>query len=178
MADNITPRGFVYGIKKPDDDRQENRIIESLFFNHLANRIKLESLEFKRALIEHTLEAFGTDNFLEWYYNQYNSPYLSDVHLDFLRDTIGFIYGKPRKYFVEVWDDLLDRTDIKHRPIHKELIEREFFGITETHIRPVLVEDVIKEWATKENGLADMLYTLFLLFGKRYDEKVSYLGRY
>lgn len=174
--DNITPRGFIYGVDTPDDDREPNKAIEYLFYNNLANSLKTESLAYKRKIIEVALTAFGTSNFLNWFYNQFKSRYLSTTHFEFLLDTLHFISTGNRKFNLEAWDSIISKDEIVYTKEHQDTkVVDEFFGISSAGVvrttKNYLVKDVLKLWVSRHNGFNDLLYTINILFSTNYTGK-------
>lgn len=166
----LTPRGFVHGLGSISGERGVDVPIETLFFNHLAKTLKSETFTFRKTLLTHAVKAFGTTDLQLWYFKQFDSPYLSALHLDFLRDTLNYLATGERRYELTVWDSLLRRgTATTPAYIRKEDIELEYFGVSEAgKIRKAknrLVKDNLKVWITRENGFNDLLYTLYILLG-------------
>lgn len=176
MASNITPRGFLVGLKKPEKDAELNTTVEKLFFGSLAKNYQHEKMEFRRQAIEAAYEAFGTTFFKEWYDHQKDSPYFTEMHQDFLRDTLQFLETGERKFHLETWDALLSR-DCAEKATETDYneIEVEFFGLPQAGIirkvRPYRLPDLICKWTKQEEGFQDLIYTLFILFGKPYQRE-------
>lgn len=177
MADNITPRGFVIGGKKADDNADANVFVESLFFNYIGKRISIDTVAFRREMVLTVMKAFGeVPNFNHWYRNQFTSPYLSDLHVEFLRDTIRYLLTGTRKYSLEVWDSIIKRGEIvTPNAGDDDEDERKFFGISSSGVyrKPKIVKipDIVTLFMEKKNGAADLLYTAYILFGKDYSER-------
>ena len=168
---SITPRGFIYGLGSITGDIPANTTVEALFFNHLAKNLKADTLEFRKQQLKTAIKAFGTVSFYDWYFKQVESPYLTTLHLDFLRDTLNYLSGRSRKYELTVWDALIRRgSQVTPSYILKDDIDLEYFGISASGVvrQPVnrMVKDALKNWITKDNGFNDMLYTLYILTGK------------
>lgn len=174
--DNLTPRGFIVGLEKPDDDVGPNRPLESLFYNYLAGRLRFESYDFRDGVIKTVLQAFGTDDFTRWFLRQSLSPYYTEKHLEFLRDMLRYMEGQETRYDTDVWDCLITRGGtIPFTPVEdQDAIELQFFGIStdnrQRDYRPFYVSDLIERYAEREGGLQKLLYTCVILFGDNYKE--------
>lgn len=178
MADNVTPRGFVIGAKPADDDAENNKYVESLFFNQLSRRIELDSFAFRKQVILQAFNAFGqVPSFNHWYSNQFTSPYLTDMHVAFLRDMLKFMLDGTRRYNLETWDSILSREDVlaSKNPEMDDEIEHDFFGISSPGMirKPISVKipDVVKAFMKQPNGTSELIYTLYILFGKNYQDQ-------
>ena len=174
MADNITERGFVIGWKAADDDAAPNKLVDALHYNLMANRLKGDSFEFRKATIKAALNAFGTTRFIDWYMAQFTSPYLDDSHLNFLRDTLRFIGGGERQYDLSVWDSIVSRNDIVMSKLEPDTVEHDFFGISSNGVIRTPCSwptaHVIYRWIAQPNGFADLSYSLSILFGGEYQD--------
>lgn len=178
MPDNITPRGFLIGLDKPDDDAEPNRAIESFFFNYLKGSLKMESFEFRKELVRQVLSLFCTETLLyRWWFHQQHSPYFTESHLEFLRDILRYAKNEPMKYDFEAWDSLIGREEgaLFTPPADEQYeIEYTFFGITTDNVHrelvPYRITDLIEDYAKQEGGLGKLLYACYILFGKHYRE--------
>lgn len=180
MPDNITPRGFVVGTSRADDEAEANLAVTALWEQYLSRRMLIDSFDFRDAVIRAVLGAFDTVNFRDWYFNQRTSPFVNDMHRRFLVDTLNFICGCEREFELITWDSLLDKQQVP-TPIDKQEVsetEASFFGIsTGSVVRDriddhVFLRDIVAKWCQRENGVVDMLYSTHILFGKPNKEPV------
>ena len=174
MAKNLTPRGFVVGHKRADDDCAPNFTVDSLFTAFITKQLNLRKLSFKKSILQAALTAFGVESFTDWCRNQTTSPALSELHADFIKDTINFITGHERKYDLTTWDSIISRSNVPtntrielERPTFDSL--EDFFGVSNGGVYRVhkanFLEDVLVQWTSREDGFADLIYTLYILFG-------------
>lgn len=179
MPNNITPRGFVFGDQAADDNVGGNKIIEGLYFTYLSRRIELDKIAFRREIILAAYNAFGKNDdnitFNRWYYNQFTSPYLSELHVEFLRDTLKFMDSGTRKYNIETWDSLLSRVEKVPAKTMDDTIELNTFGISSPGVirTPIIITlpNFVRSFMKKKDGTAELLYTLYILFGENYQEQ-------
>ena len=171
MANNITPRGFVYGVKPADENREPNFKLDAIFTAMISRPLDLKKLQFKRMVIEEALKAFGTNSFTDWIMNQITSPFMDELHIDFIKDTVNYILTGERKYDSSTWNSIISR-EIVVPATRVELTDLgidEFLGISSGGVpreyRINYVKDVLKVWLTSESSLQDLIYTLYILFG-------------
>ena len=147
-----------------------NPHVEALYAALIKNNIKINDPTFRTKILTVAMTAFGTNNFLIWVLSQYNSPAASDLHNNFILDTLHYIEYGSRDMSLENWMALLTITDEGNNigTINDKV--KEFFGVNKdapiglAKLNIQLV-DIIQKWCSKPNGLEDLIGTLHILFG-------------
>lgn len=146
-----------------------NRAVDKLYGQYINRAVLTTAVEFRRQVLATALHAFGTRNFEVWFSSQRQSPKVGRTHLDFLEDTIQFIWSGRRNMDVNTWLAILEAEDVGDRSgAYSELVN-EFFGIRSYGLERVErnrdMVDVIQGWCSQSGGIEDMLCTLHVLFG-------------
>lgn len=188
----IYPRGFLgYDIGLPISVNKDSvtDILSSLKYNRLSKpepRVVIsntavktlmeqmlfspkagQSQEWREAVLTTALKAFGTRSFYEWCSLQEKSPYLSDLHVRFLNDTLRFIQTGVREMSIRNWSLLVHPSQTPHKAA-VTYDYRKFFGVGQATImnRSALLRDIIPTWVARPGGYADLLQTLNIVFGE------------
>ncbi|TXI10402.1 MAG: hypothetical protein E6Q68_08300 [Polynucleobacter sp.] len=153
-----------------------NPEIDSLYQLMSTTPLVIGDIGFKEKVISEALVAFGTDHLSSWVDYQNKSPYLGDLHKEFITDTLCFIATGKRRMSLFTWISLLDdkgRNDGKNLSVkeprglvteyEKNMISSWFEG--HGRLKPHIV-DSINEWLMQDNGLNDLVVTLAILFGE------------
>ena len=103
-------------------------------------------------------------NFLQWLKLQENNPTVSDLHMQFLNDTIDFILTGKRSLTVWQWYSLIkaDTTSLQAKPTTfaaKRLTEN-YRGLFDN-------ESIVQQWVSQPYGYEDLITTLFVILGER-----------
>lgn len=188
----IYPRGFLgYDIGLPINVNKDSvtDILSSLKYNRLSkpeprvvisNAAVKELMEqmlfstqathsqaWREGVLSTALKAFGTRSFFEWCQMQEKSPYLTDLHVRFLNDTLNFIQTGVREMSIRNWALLVHPTPTPHKAAVKYEYGK-FFGVGQPSIvsRSSLLRDIIPTWVARPGGYADLLQTLNIIFGE------------
>lgn len=140
-------------IPNPNVDKVMNEYVNKPL--HCAN------FGFVVDVIEIAIHAFGTSNFTNWYVMQHKSPVTTDLHIRFLNETIDFILTGERKTNVFTWLNLLACTENtgNYTLVDNNILAKIEKGGIKT------IKELLIVWLRKENGLNDLVMTLFILFG-------------
>lgn len=131
------------------------------------NRDKVRTLkEFdeKQRVIEFAISVFGK-SFRYWYAAQKFSKCFSERHQGYIDDTFNFILGGNRKLANESWYRLLDDTRVQQSSY---IPDRLFHNPNKTG--PFIPNDIVEVlilWVSRENGVNDLLESLYVIYGKR-----------
>lgn len=126
----------------------------------------LTKFEFREKILKEAKQAFafltGT-SFQKWVQLQVDKESVTDMHMHFLNETIGFIFGKTRTMTVHQWYSLLEaRSTNNHSDISLNINN---LGIDSSSIYSL--EKVIQLWVSRKDGFEDLLNSLFVIFGER-----------
>lgn len=146
-------------VSKPD-----TKIIELHRSNYTAF-INNDSFEFKREAIANCIRLYG--NFYVWLkYQLFYNRFLHGTNQDFLLDTLWYIKTGERKMMLPVWESIITQyPDIGPvKPVrHSDITIANFIDSDSNLVNPY--SNYITEWTSHPDGLNDMLYTTYLLFG-------------
>jgi hypothetical protein len=106
------------------------------------------------------VELFGGNHLLSFIQEnlKYNR-FKSDLHFEFLKDTIEFIKTGKRSMSISTWQSLLiiptgKMSTTQAAKTTYSMNPSEYSGAT------------IQKWLTQENGLADLTYSMRIIFGR------------
>lgn len=147
-----------------------NPVVETLYGQWINRSPETTSFEFRKKVLIAALDAFGTDNFYEWFAAQHASPAFGDLHKRFLEDTLFFLQNGKRQMDLMTWTSLVTINDAGERLFETTELAREFFGIADADHqwrRPDnrKITEVIQKWLTHARGFDDLVGSLHLLFG-------------
>lgn len=147
-----------------------NHEVEYLYEKLLRDFQPLKTMLFRKEVLLTTFRAFGTINFHSWCLLQLKSPNFSNLHIEFLNDTVRFIQTGERKMNVETWTSLLNQLEVKdsigkHRELSSEL--KSFFQPEYSNtMENMLLQDIITLWTSRHNGFEDLIMSMHVFFGK------------
>ncbi len=147
-----------------------NPTVETLYGQWINRAPETTSFEYRKKVWIAALNAFGTNNFYEWFVAQYASPAFGDLHKRFLEDTLHFLQEGRREIDLTVWTSLISVTDAGERDLELADDGKEFFGIADAEHQWRRADnrqltEVIQKWLTHARGFDDLVGTLHLLFG-------------
>lgn len=124
-----------------------------------------ESFAYKREVIKTCIRLYG--NFYNWLtYQLTQNRFIYGVNQEFLIDTLWYIKTGERKMMLPVWESIIaqypDMEGVKSVRLDDTMVEN--FLNNKTSANPY--SDYIAEWTSHVDGLSDMIYTTYLLFGK------------
>lgn len=106
------------------------------------------------------VELFGNNNLYSFVQaNLLHNRFKSDLHWEFLKDTLEFIKTGKRSMSIGTWKSLLVLENNKLSRTHApkttySMNSAEYSGAT------------IQKWLTQDNGLADLTYSMYIIFGR------------
>ena len=180
----ITPRGFLgnslgdnvklplgtfskSNVVGPDQNNFGGRVtipnpnIDKLMNEYTNKAINCMNFGFVIDTIEIAIHAFGTNSFKSWYIAQHKSPVTTALHIRFLNETIDFILTGERRTNVFTWLNLLACTENtgNYTLVDSTVLNKIDSGGIKT------IKELLIIWLRKENGLNDLIMSLFILFG-------------
>lgn len=146
-------------ITKPDE------VIAGLHHSNYGTIVNNESFDYKKAVIEACIRLYG--NFYNWVlYQLLYNRFLHGTNQDFLIDTIWYIKTGERKMMLPVWQSVLtqypDIGPVKSTRLQDTTLES---FLTNPSNKKNPFSNYITEWTSHPDGLYDMIYTTYLLFG-------------
>jgi len=152
--------------KQTQEPKEVNRNIEGMWRHMNETFGAFDNFEFREKVLCIALTAFGTSNFADWLKVQQDGPSTGDMHMEFLRDTFGFIMTGKRKMNLHNWTLLLSMTEITHNVTKDDGSFDAFFRSSDKRLQNTKLIDVIQRWCSQPSGFADLAQTLHVLFGE------------
>ena len=91
--------------------------------------------------------------------NMRKQQFASELHFEFLQDTLGYIRTGKRKMNIRMWMQLLS---VKRGKLSKKYISANAYTM-----KPECYRNLgIREWVSHDDGLVDLVYSLYIIFGK------------
>jgi hypothetical protein len=124
----------------------------------------LKEFDEKEKVIKYAISVFGK-SMRYWYNTQKFSYCFSEHHQNYVDDTFGFILGNKRIAANESWYRLLDATRVDESAFD----EYKWFNGNNTarSFMPDNIIDLLCLWISRENGIYDLLETMYVIYGKR-----------
>lgn len=178
----------AYILNKPQKDTDNlffyHKLVEQVYSEYNKNQNLAASFEFQEKAVLAFMNALGSLNFATWCALQNDNPFLSDMHVRFIKDTAGFIAGLGRQVQPESWMLILDRNNSFSKTIGQKIEMSTIFKSqtkdsyvlypksTQDHLNiPVETALLLKSWFSRPQGFADFMVTLKIIFGKQSTQK-------
>lgn len=147
-----------------------NSVVE--IYNALVRRQVISTdFDFRERVIKVALTAFGTTNFQQWAELQKESPTFTQLHADFIVDTVRFITTGKRYIPVQTWESMIGPGS--NDPTDKIEFDATVMGglptgysVRNQQPSTVNLNNVIALWLSRTGGFTDLVYTLYTLFGE------------
>lgn len=140
--------------------------VEELHKSNFTAFVNNDSFEFKKEVIETCIRLYG--DFYRWLqYQLIMNRFVYGVNQEFLIDTLWYIKTGERKVMLPVWESIItqypDLGDVKPKRLEDTMVES-FLKSGSNYDNPY--SGYITEWTSHPDGIYDMLYTTYLLFGR------------
>lgn len=150
-----------------------NESIIELYNQVVGRQVIHTRFDFRERAIKVALRSFGIKNFLVWAELNKDSPTFTQLHADFIMDTMRFISTGKRELPVDTWERMIapGSNDPINKIQYKEEVIKNFpcgYDNTARKISDYDIHKVISKWLSKPGGFSDMIVTLYILFGDRY----------
>lgn len=112
------------------------------------------------AMLRHIVPLFGSLNLHNFFYlNFTRNEFYSDLHYEFLKDTVEFIKTGKRSMSIRTWMQLLS--------VPRGKMSKKYVGNTTYTMKPNYYQSLsIQQWISQDNGFVDLVYSLHIIFGK------------
>lgn len=143
-----------------------NSRVNNLYNQYSKNLSVSGNFAFRKQILSLALDLFRPLGSLYIFANQKESTYISQLHIDFLVDTILFIYTGKRTVNISTWNRMLAlneaSTTIDTSKLDKLIdntVDSPYGALSSTP------EKLVQDWCSNENGIEDLLCTLYILLG-------------
>lgn len=177
----------AYILNKPLSDNENlffyHKGVEELYEDYCKNTAAYACLEKQEAFILVALDAFSKLTFASWIALQNENPRITELHYEFIIDTLKFIQGHGRRMSIETWGLIIDKDNLFDKKMAKKFKLDEFFNASAgaydvlegsdvpLYNLPYKMADLLKIWLTRPMGFNDFVMTVSLIFGKRNSRK-------
>lgn len=144
-----------------------NEEIHSLYKEMVNDPAITHDFEFRERILKAAALMLGLGGIHEWLDIQNKYARVSTWHIEFLIDTIRYIATGNRQTSLPVIDSLIIRVP-DGRPIELEKCEelKELLNKGNAYLGG-MISPVLNKWVSHRGGYADLLQTLWLIFGDR-----------
>lgn len=138
---------------------QSNTMIDRIYSKTINSQTALDDAAFREAIYCEALKAFGTDSLFAWIVAQKENPYFDSMQNRFVDETLGYAFRGHRRFHVSTYLTCLTIG-------HKNAFQKGQF-MTEywESIREMSIADFLIRWLSQDDGLTDMVQSLWIMFG-------------
>lgn len=143
-----------------------NKDIAELFRLWAADKKHIKNEEYRERVIILAYKLFQHKSLYGWMLDQITvlNKTLNQTHIEFLLETVNFIFGIERKLTVVQWARLL-------------LVNNDVFNYKDDFIRNFTrdikrlqgsdLTNTLQLWLSNPNGLEDLMISMYVIFGDR-----------
>lgn len=159
-----------------------NETIIEIYNQVVGRQVHHVKFDYRERVIRVALRSFGVDDFRTWLEVNKSSPTFTQLHADFLMDTLRFIATGKRKIPVDSWERMISTGT--NDPFNKIKYDEEELSKFESSMsfgndgliiganvgqgkRPYAINNVVNKWLSHIGGFSDMVVSLYILFGDR-----------
>jgi hypothetical protein len=148
-----------------------NESVVEIYNAVLRRQVIHTDFEFRERVIKVALNAFGVKNFETWVKLQKESPTFTQLHADFITDTVRFIATGKRNLPSMTWERLIgpgsndptseiefDQSVFQHLPTG--------YSVRNQQVTDANLPNVLAKWLSHSGGFTDLVMTLYTLFGE------------
>ena len=156
-------------VKNPLNNYFFSKEVTDLFECWSADFKILKTFDFREKILQAATTLFGKRSLREFLELQSLHASFSDLHKEFLADTISYvIYGCERKVECLMWSRLLFPGNGNSVRLHVDDFKNDTFKeIPKRKFENMDTIPFITAWVSQQDGYADLLKTLFVVFGQR-----------
>jgi len=172
-------------LSKPDN-RSDNpyhyhREIDAVYNAYISDNRIIGDFDYRERVLTAAKHAFNSESLLAWCDMQRNTQFLTTMHRKFIYDTLEYIATGGRAIDPESWINLIEIRDVTDVDKRVEYNPSLYFdlrnnsrliavGLDEkSHDLPKDLLKCIVNWVCHPTGFTDLIYSLYIIFGKRYD---------
>lgn len=140
-------------------------VLDKVFNKVIQNPMNLRDLAFLQDALEKIGKAFGGQPFASFITLQGENPSISQIHIEFLSETIEIALGllKERRVSLETWASLISAANESVGGFKPILLNNQFkdYGFTKMDLG-----DFVAAWI-RNAGWTDLLMSMRVIFGRR-----------
>jgi hypothetical protein len=148
-----------------------NESVVDIYNKMVRRQVVHTDFDFRERAIKIALNAFGVKDFKLWAKLNSESPTFTQLHADFITDTVRFITTGKRNLPVDTWERMIgpgtnDPNDvIQYDPAIMNALPSGY-SIRAQQVTSSNLHNVIAMWLSRPGGFTDMVTTLYTLFGE------------
>ena len=151
-----------------DTENYYDKGVEALFTQWRKDNSCLDHFEFREAIILTTYRVFREKTISPWLRLQLSRASLSYLHRKFLTESLGSAVRNVAKTVDNFQYYRLLRPTVSAVTTPSQ--DRDVTGVLSTLLNPgdnTMMSDIVFKWTMDIDGLADLLSTLHVIFGRR-----------
>lgn len=161
----------LFDLKKEDTQKVViNDAVALQYERCIRKDVMPDDFDYREIVIRIALRSFGTMSLSNWLLANLRSPAFSQLHADFVSDTINFVRTGKRVYPIQTWERMIHPG--ANDPNKPSDYTREAYSNLGCSSAVDLIRcdttmlDFIHQWVCRHKGFVDLLYTLNILFGE------------
>jgi hypothetical protein len=142
--------------------------IEYLYRLANQNDNSINDMDNRIRVIQLAKMLFNDSSILDWVELQKHNPLISVFHIDFIKDTLGYIFRGTRhrmdmgSYIRLLEPNVANKDNIVNLTKYLDEVLSEY-----SDFRPISLGTTITIWMAQPNGYIDLINTLYILYGPR-----------
>lgn len=152
-----------------------NESIIELYTQVVGRQVNHSMFDFREHAIKLALRSFGLPNFLVWAELNKQSPTFTQLHADFITDTMRFISTGKRNIPIDSWERMIvpgSNDPVGKVEYDKDVVNNFPFGGSirstgQARLDTCNLPQVLTRWLSQPSGFSDLVVTLYILFGDR-----------
>lgn len=148
--------------------------INRLLLMYMNDSNIISNFQFREDYLKEVIRLFNGMSAYNWFYLQSNSPYLSNISVEFMIDMFKYIIKGERSLDPVSWFSLVGRSNVvKYNDSLKDIVDC-YFGMyknTRIHTGTTLCADIssfISQWTSRPEGMKDFILTMGAIFANHY----------
>lgn len=158
-----------------------NESVIEIYTQVVGRQVHHVKFDYRERVIKVALRSFGLFDFAMWLEVQKTSPTFTQLHADFLMDTLNYIATGKRRIPVDSWERMISTgandpfNKIQYCPKELSLFDSsmrfnntgEITSTVAQNKNPYNLNTVINRWLSHSGGFSDLVVSLYILFGDR-----------
>ena len=138
--------------------------VDEIVNEAIQSPLKLRDFDFQEKILSIVGKAFASQNFWAFIKLQQENPGLSQIHIDFLAETVKVvIFNQERTVSMQTWASVISAANPSAGGFKAHQLVKD---INCYQIQTMTLGDFISQWVAKK-GYSDLLLSMQVLFGRR-----------
>ena len=151
--------------QRSQQDLFYNPAIDKVVNDIIQDPIKLRDVQFQQEVLQIIGKSFAGRNFASFVSLQVENPGISQMHIEFLRETVQMVTGqiKERRVSLDTWGSMISAANPSVGGFNPGAFNTEF---KHTSYGSMELSHFVVEWIRKA-GWTDMILSCRVIFGRR-----------